>query len=118
MRKVVGIRLAVLVCIGIANLGLAQSTDPISGEWLITRDVFGNTLYHKITFKLENGKVTGAFASGKKLEGTLQGNALRFIARDEFSTIECTGTVSGGTIAGKFLETFSSDPKDVQDNPI
>jgi hypothetical protein len=71
MRKVAGIGLAVLVCIGFAVLVLAQSTDPISGEWLITRVTFGNTGYHKITLKLENGKVTGAFASGKKLEGTL-----------------------------------------------
>jgi len=118
MRKVTGIRLAVLVCIGIANVGLAQSTDPISGEWLITRVVFGNTLYHKITFKLENGKVTGAFASGKKLEGTLQGNVLHFIARDAYSTIECTATLSGGTISGKFVETPSNDPKDVQESPI
>ena len=118
MRKAASIGLAVLVCIGLAKLGLAQSTDPISGAWLITREVFGNTQFHKVTLKLENGKVTGAFASGKKLEGTLQGNALHFIARDGFSTIECTGTVTGGTISGKFLETVTSDPKDVWDNPI
>src|SRR5215475_4096975 len=101
MRKA-SIGLAVLVCIGFAILGLAQSTDSISGEWLITRELFGNTVYHKVTLKLENGKVTGAFASGRKLEGTLQGNVLHFIARDSNSTIECTGTVSGGTISGKF----------------
>jgi len=80
MRKAGGIAMTVLVCIVFARLGLAQSTDPISGEWLITRDMFGNTVYHKITLKLENGKVTGAFASGKKLEGTVQGNSLHFIA--------------------------------------
>src|SRR6185295_3382654 len=118
MRKTASIGLAILVCIGLAKLGPAQSTDPISGEWLITREVFGNTQFHKVTLKLENGKVTGAFASGKKLEGRLQGNALHFIARDGFSTIECTGTVSGGKISGKFLETFTSDPKEVLDNPI
>jgi acetamidase/formamidase len=118
MRKAASIGLAVLLCIGFAKLGLAQSTDPISGEWLIARELFGNTVYHKFTLKLENGKVTGAFASGKKLEGTLQGNVLHFIARDANSTIECTGTVSGGTISGKFVETVPSDPKDVQDNPI
>ncbi len=118
MRIAASIGLAVFVFIGLAILGPAQSTDSISGEWLITREVFGNTQFHKVTLKLENGKVTGAFASGKKLEGTLQGSALHFIARDGFSTIECTGTVSGGTISGKFVETVTSDPKDVLDNPI
>jgi amidase len=118
MRRIAGICFAVLVCIGFGNLGLAQSTDPISGEWLITRVIFGNTQYHKITFKLENGKVTGAFASGKKLEGTMQGSVLHFIARDENSTIECTATLSGGTISGKFVETAPNDPKDAQESTI
>ena len=49
MRKVAGISLAVLFWIAFASLGLAQSTDPISGEWLVTRVVFGNQAYQKIT---------------------------------------------------------------------
>jgi acetamidase/formamidase len=116
MRKLVGF--AVLICITFASFGLAQSTDQISGEWFITRVVFGSTQYHRITLKLENGKVSGAFASGKKIEGTLQGNALHFIARDDNSTIECTATLSGGMLSGKCLETFPSDPKDVQESAI
>lgn len=118
MRKFAGISLAVLVWIALANLGMAQSTDPISGEWLITRVVFGNQIYQKITLKLENGKVTGAFASGKKLEGTLQGNVLHFIARDANSTIECTATLNGGTISGKFVETAANDTKEVNESSI
>lgn len=118
MRKVAGVGLAVLVWIAFANLGMAQSTDPISGEWLITRTVFGNQLYQKITLKFENGKVTGAFASGKKIEGTLQGNVLHFIARDANSTIECTATLTGGTISGKFVETVTNDTKDVNESSI
>jgi len=62
--------------------------------------------------------VTGAFANGKKIEGTFQGNALHFIAKDQFSTVECTATLSGGTISGKFVEISASDPKDVADNTI
>ena len=118
MIKFAGIRLAVLLCIAFVNLGLAQSTDPISGEWFITRELFGNTITQRFTLKLDKGKVTGAFASGKKLEGTLQGNTLHLIARDEFSTIECTATVSGGTISGKFVETLISNPKDVNESRI
>src|SRR5262245_61969890 len=118
MTKVAGICLAVLLCIGFVNLGLAQSTDAINGEWLITRVLFGNTVYHKFTLKLENNKVTGAFASGRKIEGTLQGNVLHFIARDANSTIECTATLSGDTMSGKFVETSANDPKDVQEHTI
>ena len=118
MGKVAGVGLAVLVCIAFVNLGLAQSTDPISGEWLISRVFLGNTLYHKLTLKLENGKVTGAFASGRKVEGTLQGNTLHFTSRDQNSTLECTAIVSGGTMSGKVVETSADDPKDVQESTI
>jgi len=110
--------LTALFLIAFANLTLAQSTDPIGGEWLITRVNFGETIYHRITLKLESGKISGAFASGKKLEGTLQGNAIHFIARDDFSIIECTATLTGDTITGKFAETLSSDPKSVQESTI
>lgn len=118
MRKVAGICLAVFLWITFANVGMAQSTEPISGEWLITRVVFGNQLYQKITLKFDNGKVTGAFASGKKLEGTLQGNALHFIARDANSTIECTATLNGRTISGKFVETVTNDTNEVNESSI
>jgi acetamidase/formamidase len=118
MKKLASIILAVLVCIGFANLGISQSADSISGEWLITRDAFGSTVYQKVTLKLEGGKVTGAFANGRKVEGTLEGNALHFIATDANSTLECTATVSGGTISGRFHETFPNDPRGVFDNPI
>ena len=117
MRRL-AVALSVLVYVGFANLGLAQSSDPISGEWFVTRTVFGVPQYQRFTAKLENGKVTGAFASGRKLEGTLEGKVLHFIAKDENSTIECTATLKGNTMSGKFVETFPNDPKDVRDNPI
>ncbi len=118
MRKVAGIILAVLVCIGFSNLVRAQSNDAITGQWLIARVVSGDTQFQKMMLKLENGKVTGAFGGGKKIEGTLQGDALHFIARDDFSTIECTATLSSGTISGKFAETLKEEPKNVRQSAI
>ena len=118
MRNIAGISLAILACIGLSSFSLAQSADQINGEWLITRVILGNTQYHRITLKLDQGKITGAFASGKKIEGTLKGNVLHFIARDGFSTIECTATLSGGTLSGKFVETLVDNPKEVLENTI
>jgi len=118
MKKIAGIGLAVLVCIGFSNFGRAQSTDSISGEWLFARVISGNTQFHKITLKLDNGKVTGTFANGKKLEGTLQGDVLHFTAPDDYSIVECTATLSGGTISGKFVETLRKDPQDVRQSAI
>ena len=96
----------------VQNPGAAQNPGSVSGEWLVTRDLYGNPLYQRMTLKLENGKLSGVFA-GDKLEGTLSGNALHFVARDEENnTSEFTGVLNGATITGKVVETDASDPKD------
>ncbi|MBV9342028.1 MAG: hypothetical protein JO159_14220, partial [Acidobacteria bacterium] len=46
--------------------------EALNGEWLVTRNVYGNPLYQKLTLKLQNGKLTGSFGDSK-LEGVLQG---------------------------------------------
>jgi amidase len=96
----------------------ALTQDTASGEWLVTRDAYGSPLYQKMTLKLENGTVTGNLA-GDKLEGTLVGNALHFIARDEDNNpSEFTGTLSGGTITGTIVETDGSDPREKSENEL
>ena len=100
------------------NPGPSQNRNDISGEWLVTRDVYGNPAYQRMTLKLENSKLTGVFA-GDKLEGTLNGTELHFIARDEQNnTSEFTGTFSGTNITGKVVETDASDPADKAENQM
>ena len=100
------------------NPGSARNTNDISGDWLITRDIYGNPAYQRMTLKLENGKLTGVFA-GDKLEGILNGTSVHFLARDEQNdTSEFTGTFSGPNITGKVVETDASDPRDKSENQL
>jgi acetamidase/formamidase len=53
------------------------------------------------------------------LEGTLKGNALHFVARDDQNnTSEFTGAFDGRTISGQIVETEASDPEDRSENAI
>jgi acetamidase/formamidase len=120
VRNAIVLFISVLVSAGV----FAQSTQPtkssesISGEWLVTRDLYGNSLYQRMTLKVENGKVSGEFA-GDKLEGTLNGNALHFVAKDEDNdTSEFTGTLDGSKIAGKVVETDGSDPRNQREDAL
>lgn len=98
--------------------GSSRNTNDISGDWLITRDIYGNPAYQRMTLKLEKGKLTGVFA-GDKLEGTLNGTSVHFVARDEQNdTSEFTGTFSGTNITGKVVETDASDPRDKSENQM
>jgi hypothetical protein len=54
-------------------------------------------------------KLTGKF-DGDKLEGTLTGNAIHFLAKDEQGGAEeLTGTVQSGAISGTIIFTEADD---------
>ena len=96
----------------------AQNPAAISGEWLVTQTLYGNPLYQRMTLTLQNGKLTGV-VDGDKLEGTVNGNAIHFIARNEDNdTSEFTGVLNGGTIAGKVVGTDGSDPNEKTENEL
>jgi amidase len=114
VRKVIVLFIGLVLAPGV----IAQNPGGVSGEWLITRDVYGNPLYQRMTLAIQDGKVTGMFA-GDKLEGTLAGNAIHFISRDEDNdTSEFTGVFNGTTIKGKVVETDASDPKERSENEM
>src|SRR6267143_773308 len=82
----------------------------VSGRWMVTTDYFGTTIYYRMELKQEGEKLTGNF-DGDKLEGTLKGNAISFLAKDdEGGTDEGKGTVQGATITGTVVFTHPDDP--------
>lgn len=110
--------IVLFIGLALAPVVVAQNSGDISGEWLITRDLYGNPLYQRMTLTAQDGKVSGVF-DGDKLEGTLKGNALHFIARDaDNDTSEFTGVFNGTTITGKVVETDASDPKEKSENEM
>jgi amidase len=81
-----------------------------SGRWIVNADFFGTPLFYQMHLKEEAGKLMGDFG-GDKLEGTVTGNAIHFVAKDEQGgTEECTATVKGGTMSGTIVFTDPGDP--------
>ena len=110
--------LACVLGLWLLPVALAQNQDSVSGEWLVTRDAYGNPLYHRMTLRLENGKLTGTFLRDK-LEGTMNGDSLHFVARDEQgNTAEVTATLHGNTITGKVVEVDAGNPADKAENTM
>jgi amidase len=82
----------------------------VSGRWVVNTDFFGSTIYFKMELKQEGEKLTGNF-DGDKLEGTLKGHTIYFLAKDEEGgTDEGKGTLQGGTITGTVVFTHLDDP--------
>ena len=85
------------------------SNASVSGRWIVNADVFGTPLFYQMHLKEEAGKLMGDFA-GDKLEGTITGNSIHFVAKDEQGgTEECTATVKDGTVSGTIVFTDAGD---------
>ena len=89
-------------------LAFAQSPS-LTGKWFATADFYGTTLNFSLQLSQQENKLTGDF-DGDKLEGTLTGNAIHFLAKDEHGgTEELTGTIQVGTISGTIIFTDADD---------
>jgi hypothetical protein len=68
----------------------AQSSPPqVAGRWMVSTDFYGAPLDFSFELKQEGDKVTGNF-QGAALEGSVSGNSLHFLAKDDQGgTEEC-----------------------------
>jgi amidase len=87
-----------------------ESNAGASGRWIVNADLYGTALFYQMHLKEETRKLSGDFA-GDKLEGTVTGNTIHFVAKDEQGgTEECRATVKGGTMSGTIVFTDAGDP--------
>lgn len=87
----------------------AKAAASVAGRWTVTADFTGTPVYFQLELTQDGEKLGGKF-SGDKLEGTLSGNAIHFVAKDEQgSTSELKGTLDGGRISGTLVFTDVND---------
>jgi acetamidase/formamidase len=102
MMEVVVIKKVTLIACLSSTIVLAQT--PIAGDWLLTEDVFGNSLHQRLTLKLDGTALSGAIGP-RPIDGTVTGNAVRFVLRNEGAIDEFTGNVSGDGMSGTLVRT-------------
>jgi acetamidase/formamidase len=82
----------------------------LAGRWTVTADFNGTPLYFKLELEQQGDKLTGNF-DGDKLEGTVSGTAVQFLAKDDHGgTEDAKGTVKGGRISGTVVFTSGDAP--------
>jgi len=82
---------------------LPAQSPAVTGRWSAAADFYGTPIHFQMDLSQQGDKLTGNF-DGDKLEGTLTGNAIHFVARDERGgTEELTATVQPGMIAGTIV---------------
>ena len=89
----------------------ARPVNPsVSGRWVVSADFYGTPINLSLELNPQGGKLTGDL-DGDKLEGSINGNAIHFLAKDEQGgTEECRATVLGGSMSGTIVFTDADDP--------
>jgi len=108
---------AFLFCVSAAStpaFGQEPGSADLSGNWLITADLFGTTIYERMELAQSGKSVTGKFTGDKITSGEAIGATLHLIATsDDGSTSDVNARLEGATVTGTAVET---DPKD-KDHP-
>lgn len=87
----------------------ALANADLSGRWIVTADLYGTPINFSLELKQEGDKLGGKFG-GDKPEGTLSGNSIHFLAKDEQGdTQECQATLQGGVMSGTMTFTDAGD---------
>ena len=81
-----------------------------AGRWIVSSDFFGTPLTFILVLEQAGEKLSGDF-EGDKLEGSISGDAVHFLARDEHGGIEeCQAVLKAGTLSGTLIFAGSDDP--------
>ena len=100
-----------------SSFALGQQAGPetdVSGNWMMSADLFGNTLYLRMELKQDGDKLSGTYTGDKLTMGTVKDGAIHLLATsDDGTTSDVNATVKDGVITGSTVET---DPKD-KDHP-
>jgi acetamidase/formamidase len=87
----------------------ADAGGPLAGRWLVTADLHGTPIYGRLEIEQQGQKITGQFY-GDKFEGSLNGSAIHFMAKDgSGGTSKVDGTLKNGVLSGAVVETDGAD---------
>src|SRR5690242_19916852 len=89
---------------------IAQPQNSLTGRWVVTIDFYGTPQMGQMELDQQSDKLTGKFG-GDKLEGTIKGNAIHFLAKDdEGGSEEINATLQNGAMAGTAVFIDGDDP--------
>jgi len=107
-----------LCACALSGLALGQQAGPesdVSGNWILSADLFGTTVYLPMELKHDGDKLNGTYSRDKLTTGTVSGDAIHLLATsDDGTTSDVHATVKDGVISGNAVQT---DPNN-KDHPL
>ncbi len=82
----------------------------VSGEWVLTTELFGNPLHERLNLRVEKGKISGSVYRGKSVpvSGKIDGDRVQFEYKDQDGSVSSyEGRLENGSLSG--TATFSGE---------
>ena len=125
MRRVfIGVVLLAALCSGYsayaqeAQKAAPAAGGPLNGRWTVNSDFHGTPNYFKLELEQHGDKLTGNF-DGDKLEGTVSGSAVQFLAKDDHGGSEdVKAALKGNTLSGTVVFVNGDDPTHPETHPF
>jgi acetamidase/formamidase len=96
----------------------ADTPGALTGRWIVTADFFGTPLYFQLELTQQGDTVSGNLG-GDKLEGTVRGATIEFLAKDtEGGTEQAKATLADGALTGSIIFVDGGDPKHPTTRPF
>ncbi|HTZ47723.1 MAG TPA: acetamidase/formamidase family protein [Verrucomicrobiae bacterium] len=87
-----------------------HSAAPLTGRWIVSAKYLGTPANVTLHLTQQGNKLTGDF-DGDKLQGTVTGNSIHFLAKDDQGgSEETTATFTGNTMSGTVIYIDGSNP--------
>jgi amidase len=81
----------------------------LTGRWLVTADLHGTPIYGRLDIEQQGQQLTGQF-NGAKFEGSLDGSAMHFVAKDNSGrTRKVDGMLKNGMLTATVVESDGAD---------
>jgi amidase len=110
MRRALAFLWLFAIAVVVTNAKPQAADAPLTGRWILSGQYLGYAANMTMELKQEGNKLTGNF-DGDKLEGTVTGNSVHFLAKDDQGgSEEGTATVQGDTMSGTVIYIDGTNP--------
>jgi amidase len=109
-QKAFGVTVLFLFLASLMQAGkVAEAAESLNGHWLVTADLHGTPIFGRLDIEQQGQKITGQFY-GDKFEGSLDGSAIHFVAKDNSGgTSKVDAMLKGAVLSGTVVETEGAD---------
>jgi len=99
--------LCMVVALQAANV--SNAAESFNGHWLVTSDLHGTPIHGRLDIEQQGQNITGQFY-GDKFDGSVDGNAIHFIAKSgSGGTEKVDGALKKGVLSATVVETEEAD---------